>query len=62
MGVKSKYTESDKEEIRRLCKKGIPDTEISNITGFSYFVVQKTSTKYWKDKMDRKNDKNNEVK
>ena len=45
------YTEQDKQRIRELTEIGISDTEITQITGVNYSVVQLATTRYWKNKM-----------
>ena len=57
-----KYKESDAEEVRALCQKGLSDIEISKITKCHVSFCQRISTMYWKDKMEQKNNKKNEVK
>ena len=45
------YTKQVKQRIRELTEIGISDTEITQITGVNYSVVQVVTTNYWKTKM-----------
>ncbi len=52
--VKKGLNEKVKNKIRELADMGLPDDRIAEITGASRYYVQKESTKFWQEKMNKK--------
>jgi len=49
------YTEQDKQLILKYAERGVSDTEIHRLTGFTYSVIQQLTTNFWKQRMNENN-------
>lgn len=48
------YFQNQKEKVEELARAGVTDVEIAKITGMNCGYVQRTTTEYWKNKMEQK--------
>lgn len=48
------YTEKQLQNVYELAYQGVPDTEIAEKIGLKWSVVQKLTTRFWKERMKNK--------
>lgn len=52
----SSLTKNEWHKMESMIYKGVPDTEIANYFNLSFYWVQKTSARYWNEKMKEKDE------
>jgi hypothetical protein len=58
--TRNTYSAADRTRICDLTNEGVSDTKIVELTGFGCGFVASVTTKYWKDKMIKTDEKDNE--